>query len=150
MNKIVGIVFMLFPLLFQVLGVMMLMENARLDKEGVHTTGKLVDYERRVSTSTSKGRTTTSVSYAPVIEFYAGDDKLHRFTSSLSGGKDMEIGTKLEVVYPRSNPERAERSDFWVLYGFPGFMLGFTLIFTVVGFFLLFGDRLFAKKSIVS
>jgi len=116
------------------------LENA---KGTVIATGKLVEYVSEASSTTdSSGRTSSTRSYGPLVEFTAADGKAYRVKGLGSSTQSLEIGTAVSVRYPTADPARAVIADFQNQWGgvlalalFGGFPLlgGLFFLFTAIG-----------------
>lgn len=116
------------------------LENAR---DTIVATGKLVDYVRETSTTTdSSGRTSSTRSYGPLVEFVAADGKAYRVKGLGSSNQSLDIGTAVSVRYPPADPAKAVIADFQNQWGgvfalalFGGFPLlaGLFFMFTAIG-----------------
>jgi hypothetical protein len=111
-----------------------------LMREGVKTTGSVVEVSQSDSTETRGTRTYKTTSYYPVVKFEAADGKSYRFRGSTgSAAPEYEPGTKVDVVYRRENPADAQIVDFeqfWLgplAVGLFGFLF---LVSGIGGFFL--------------
>ena len=120
-------------------------------RDGVRTTGLVVDIYESHSSSTENGRTYTTTSYYPVAEFTAQDGKTYRFKGSTgSSAQEYEKGSRVNVLYNRADPSVAQIGDFeqfWLgplCVGIFGFLF---LAGGIGGFFLIKdSDRTFGPE----
>lgn len=112
-----------------------------LMKNGVRTTGTVVEIDESASTTSQSGRTISSRSYYPHVEFTAEDGKTYKFRGSTGSGlPEYEKGAKVELFYQRDNPWVAQVYDFeqfWLgplAIGLFGFLF---LVAGIGGFFLI-------------
>ncbi len=116
------------------------LENA---KGTVIASGKLVEYVSGTSSTTdSSGRTSSTPSYGPLVEFIAADGKAYRVKGLGSSSQSLDIGTAVSVSYPAADPGKAVIADFQNQWGgvfalalFGGFPLlgGLFFLFTAIG-----------------
>ena len=57
---------------------------------------------------------------APFVKFKAHDGKYYRFLSQFDRNVDffdLKKGQKIDIIYERENPKRAQENNFWARYG---------------------------------
>lgn len=131
-------------------GLMWGMKRYKLMKEGVRTSGAVVELEESRSTSKEDGRTVESLAYYPVVEF-AVSGKTYRFRGSTgSGVPAYEVGAQVAVVYSPANPHDAQVADFEQFWLGPVVIGIFGFIFLVAGigsfFFIADSDKAFGPE----
>jgi hypothetical protein len=103
------IIFLLLGVGLVVGGVSYLMGEQRFAATAAHADGIVVDL--RVSTSTSKGR--TSVTYCPVVRFRTARGQPIQFTSGECVSAAPAVGASVKVLYDPDNPRHAELDTTW-------------------------------------
>lgn len=123
-------------------GLMWGMKRYKLMKEGVRTTGSVVDLEESRSTSKENGRTVESLSYYPVVEFSVSG-KTYRFRGSTgSSAPSYQVGAQVAVVYAPADPHDAQVADFEQFWLGPVLIsiFGFIFLAAGIGSFFLIAD----------
>jgi len=98
--------------------------------------GKVVSLERRVSTDSDGGQST---SYYPVVEYQLSTGKKIVFTSSSgSSPASFRVGEKVEVLYDPQDPNQAKINAFFSKWGATLILSFMGAIFSLVGGIILF------------
>jgi hypothetical protein len=120
--RIIGAVFMLFGILFLVIGMFVLIEMQHfLQRATSATTAVVVE-----CFSTGKGSCT------PVLKFETASGETITVTSSFSSS-GFEVGQQVQVVYNPHNPHEASISSFMALWFLPSIFLGIGGLFFLIG-----------------
>ncbi len=129
--KWVGWIFTLIGVGLAIGAVFAAFSGARLAREGVHTTGNVVDFTE----STSEDGT---LMYAPVFTFLDEQGQQHRIQSRVSSSPPgYSKGQIIELVYPPGQPEKADVASWFGVWGV-AFILGIiAVVFIPVGILLL-------------
>lgn len=112
------------------------LQNAKL------TEGIVVD-NITVTSSSSAGSSSSSCTYAPLVQFRYSNGELHSFVSSISSSPpSYDIGEKVEVLYNPEAPEHNCINGFFTIWEdvFIPSLMG-TVFFTVGAIFLFFEKR---------
>ncbi len=122
-----------------------------LIRGGLRTKGSVVEIYESTSTSNENGRSVSSTSYYPVVEFTAKDGRNYRFRGSTgSGAAEYEKGAVVNIVYDPANPSVAQITDFEQFWLGPLCISLFGFLFLVAGiggFFLIAeSDRTFGPE----
>lgn len=134
MRFILGI-FTLIGLAMMLLGGYLAYKNSEIEKNGVITTGRIVDLE--------ESRAENSRTYCPVVE-YTVDNDVYTLTSSFcSSGYANSVDDTVDVIYLPTNPNDATIYSFDAFYGsaIAIFVMGF--IPALIGFLV----RLFMSRK---
>ena len=101
----------LFGLVFMVFGICFYLYERDFEARAEKSMGTVTEVRRETSSTTSGGRSTTSIVYRPIIRFEV-DGKSYSFASksASSGYKDMN-GTRLEILYDPADPSDARIAD---------------------------------------
>lgn len=109
-------------------------QSANLEKNGIRTSAKIIDYEARTSTSRDRdGSSRTSTTYAAKFQFKDQAGKEITVVSNSSGSHGNDIGRDIEVIYSVNNPYDAVINTIWEIYGLSIALGIFGTIFTAVG-----------------
>jgi hypothetical protein len=77
-------------------------------KDPVVTTGTVIDINKK------------DIYRAPFVSFKAQNGKTYRFLSQFDRNVDLfdlKVGQKIEIVYDKNDPGKAQENRFWARYG---------------------------------
>lgn len=120
------------PWIFIGVGGWLVWSARRFMRRAIRTRGRVLHVTSRVSTSTSNGNTSTSVTYQPKFEYTDADGRTQQAQTFLSSSSyNFAIGSEHDILIdPQGGSVRMP--GFWV-YGFGAIFAAFGLIFAVVG-----------------
>lgn len=93
---------------------------------GIVTMGEVVDINKK------------DFYRAPIVKFKAEDGKEYTFLSQFDRNKDLfdlKVGQKIEIIYDKDNPKKAQENSFWGRYGPQVIPAGFGVIIFLIGLF---------------
>jgi hypothetical protein len=106
-----------------------------------HATGTVVDHS---SSSTSEG-----IVYYPVVRFTTAEGRTVEFSSSSGSSSPPDVGDRVEVRYDPDDPQDAELSGFFDLWGWTIALGGLGILFSAFALFSpgfgLFGQSRLAR-----
>jgi hypothetical protein len=109
---IVGAVFTAVGLVLGAVCILIVALDNNFRETAVRTTGTIVSYETRQSTSRDDDRgTRRSETYAPVVKFTTKDGRTIEFTSSVSSSSKPVPGRQVDVLYHPDDPQHAKVDD---------------------------------------
>ncbi|HON80250.1 MAG TPA: DUF3592 domain-containing protein [Spirochaetota bacterium] len=76
---------------------------------------------------------------APFVRFKAEDGRTYRFLSQYDRNVDLfnlKVGQKIEIIYEKTNPQRAQENTFWGRYGPRVIPASFGGIIFLIGLFV--------------
>jgi len=76
---------------------------------------------------------------APIVRFKAKDGRTYNFLSQFDRNKDLfnlKIGQKIEIIYDKKNPRKAQENSFWGRYGPRVIPASFGVIIILIGLFV--------------
>ena len=110
--KFVGTMVMLMGM---VVGSMYFLSSEQWAKLKIHVVEDAVEAKGTVIDINEKG-----IYRAPFVKFKAHDGKYYRFLSQFDRNVDffdLKKGQKIDIIYERENPKRAQENNFWARYG---------------------------------
>ncbi len=107
---------------FVVLGSVMLYSMVQFKRSAIRTTATVVEIK------TSTGRSTSTITYSPVLSFIALDGKNYIYDVSRFSYTHYTIGQEIEIVYENANPNKANINSFYNIFLTP-------LVLIVLGIF---------------
>jgi hypothetical protein len=112
----------------------------KLSREGVKTTGLVVDTSESLSSNNDRGQSYKSTAYYPEVEFTTPDGQKHHFRGSTgSGSPEYEKGQRVSLIYSRTDPANAQLAEFEQFWLGPAAITLFGFLFLcggIGGFFL--------------
>ena len=112
--------------LFLLVGLAMLAGSYRATTHYLKTTGRIVAVKAEEEAGGSK------IYYAPIVEFTTSDQKTHQFTSGISSTSEPVIGEAIPILYNPDVPEDAVVENMFDMYGLPGILTAFGILFTSI------------------
>lgn len=107
-------------------GFMFYQSTSQFLSESHAVQGRIVDHEAR--------RSDGGTVYKSVVEFSGEDGRAHRILSSVASKPPAhELDERVEVLYPRGNPQAARLNSFFELWSAATFLLALGAVFFGVG-----------------
>lgn len=133
--KLILTIFLLFGLLILGIAGYYFYLNQQFQKTALHADGVIIDVlVSEISSKSSDGRSTRSISYFPIVTFATDKGNTIVFKSSIgSSFYKNSKGENVDVIYNRSKPREAKINDTLNGLG-PIFFAGMGLVFTLIGF----------------
>jgi hypothetical protein len=130
--KIVRYVFALVGAVLIIGAVLAVQSTRSFLTDSVSTRGTVQELVAR--SSTTSDRRTTTITYAPVVQFSTPQGETVTFVSSTaSDPPDYQVGETVEVLYSRTDPHRARIHDWFSLWGPTTILAGLGSVFFAIG-----------------
>lgn len=131
---------------FSVVGMFLLMGAGAIYKSSSDFIGAAFSTAGTV-VALEQSRNKNSATYAPVVQFLAGQDEPVEFTSSIgSNPASYHIGERVSVLYLPKDPYDAKLNDFFALWGAPIIMGALGGMFFIIGLALMLFARFRIKR----
>ena len=95
-------------------------------EDAVETTGTVIDINKK------------DIYRAPFVRFKAENGKTYTFLSQFDRNVDLfdlKVGQKIDIIYERGNPKRAQEKTFWARYGPRVIPASFGAVIFLIGLF---------------
>lgn len=109
-------------------------------KNAITTKATIISYKTTTDTETKKNgnkrSTKKTTYYYPIFEFKDNQNRLTQVESNVGQGnsKPYSVGSKVEIVYSKENPQEAKINSFLNQWLFTTIVGGLSLLFLMIGF----------------
>lgn len=117
-------------------GIFVFLDERQFVFEGIKTTGKVADFEKKYAGTTATGNKGSA--FFPIVSFTSQNGEVVTFTSNSGANYYLyDVGEEVEVIYISSNPRQAKIYSFLSIWAYPFGLFFLALLFLFFDFMIL-------------